>query len=129
MSHVHEPTPCTIESVLPDFDSSWMTQEQKSIAEEYFTQFAEPVLEPHEGSMDVVCFHCGDPLFGTRANVFGQGGYFQTRNVGHGKCKTCSWPGRSHHVVLGEDGLPLLSIGVRVLMFLENPEETEQDGN
>jgi len=122
MSHAHDPKVCTIEDILPTEDFSYMTESQRKVVDEYFSQFAAPILEDHEGSRDLVCFNCGSPLFGVRSDVFGEGGYTQTRNIGQGKCRGCAWPARSHHVIFNGEPHPLLSIGSKVLMFLSNPE-------
>lgn len=82
-------------------------------ADEYFSQFAQSVVEEKDGKKDTLgakCFHCGEYLTGMGSALLGNGGFTWGLAHGEGFCRACRWPVRAHHFAKKADGSELFTL-------------------
>lgn len=112
--HAHEPVACKVEDLLHYVPGEGATEAQIAagmafVAElgAYFSSFAAPV----RSRGDVLCFHCGEVLYGSiLSQLLSPGGFRWGLVHGEGNCAKCGWPARGHHYPKREDGSDLIQL-------------------
>lgn len=127
--HAHQPVACRVEDLLqyrPKDDATEAELEEglAFIAElgKYLSSFAAPV----KSGEDVLCFHCGTPLYGSLLTQLTSPGGFRWGLVhGEGNCAKCGWPARAHHYPKREDRSDLIQLRDFPLQYM--PEFVVRD--
>lgn len=87
--------------------------------DEYFKDFAVPVVNAESKYRDQICLYCGDTLFNEWSLTHGEA---------HCSRKTCGWPSRIYHYKIPAQDR-MVTIGLQYhpsVMVVDEPEEAEK---